>query len=317
MKAKPKFSVIIPARELDLQAGVLPRREEICRGLDVEVLVATGTHPSRQRNLAIAHAKGDVFVFLDSDSNPGTDYFRRVDEHVREGRLVVGGPALLQEPATSRQRIFQELLSQPLLVGTTSSRYASGGEVRVCGDSQLILCNLAVARAVFEEFGGFHEELYPNEENEWMDRIQRSGVECWHDPDLIVSRPQRATWGEFFQMLFNYGRGRTRQFQISRRWDAGRQAPLMALVCGMIILAWKPKIAIRGLLAAWVAAAAAVLLKGRASVRASMAAPIVPIAYAFGQLSAFLLPRKGTRKSYVAIHRWDGETDEFRKIGGD
>ena len=177
----------------------------------------------------MTHARGDWLVFLDSDCRLEGSYLDRIAAHADRGAEVVGGPVLLREPATPLEVMFQGLLGHPLLTGASSSRYRSKGALRKCDDAELILCNLAVRRDLFLKSTGFDERLYPNEENEWLARLRAQGVDLWHDPDLVVRRPQRKSWPAYVRMLTGYGRGRTRQFRVSGRWDFARQLPAVGI----------------------------------------------------------------------------------------
>ncbi len=82
-------------------------------------------------------------------------------------------------------------------------------------DRELILCNLSLRRERFLALGGFDERLYPNEENELMDRIMQDGGRLIHDPGLAVYRSQRPTLGAFIRQMYGYGRGRGEQTVLS------------------------------------------------------------------------------------------------------
>ncbi len=55
------------------------------------------------------------------------------------------------------------------------ARYRAVGGRRRCGEKELILCNLLLSRKVFLSNGGFREDLYPNEENEFLNRLLAGG----------------------------------------------------------------------------------------------------------------------------------------------
>lgn len=303
----PRFSVIVPAPALDPPPPVLHDLVALAAS-DLEVFVVTGTNPSRQRNLAAAHASGDIIVFCDSDCRVDRSHFDRIDSHLRADRLVVGGPILLEEPALSCERLFQKLLAHPLLTGVISARYRAQGTLRACGDAELILCNLAVRRDIFLRHGGFEERLYPNEENEWLTRLQSLGVTAWHDPALAIHRPQRKSWPAFFRMLLGYGRGRTKQFLVTRRWDV-RQAPPFALLGWLLLALWRPRLALGLAAAAWCAGSLAARFTAapgaRLSSREACAAPLVPLFYALGQGQGFFQSTASAPAGDCTVYRWD------------
>ncbi len=86
-----RYSVIVPAPSVDPKPPVLTDLETLAETLSLEVLIATGWNPSRQRNLAVAQARGDWLVFLDSDCRLERAYFDRVAEHADRGLEMSAG----------------------------------------------------------------------------------------------------------------------------------------------------------------------------------------------------------------------------------
>jgi len=177
-----------------------------------EILIAEGSNPSRQRNLAAHQSQGDVLFFLDDDSLVKPDCLTQCAAALEHKDVaVVGGPSLTPDSDTFRQRLFGLALSSVFGAGAMLNRYRSVGQARVTTEKELILCNLAIRREQFLSAGGFDERLYPNEENELLDRIGLSGFKMMHLPDMGVRRSQRPTLNAFMRQMFNYGRGRAQQ----------------------------------------------------------------------------------------------------------
>ena len=269
---------------------------------EAEILVAEGRSPSRQRNAALELAQGEIVVFLDNDCRPLPGYWEELEHALaRPGVDVVGGPVLLLPGATWNEKIFHALLAHRLLAGPVSSRYTSRGDFRPATQSDLILCNLAMRRAAMEKVGPFSAHLYPNEENEWLERAARLQIGIFYDPLLTVDRPQRRSWGAFLTMLFRYGVGRTRQSWISHRFTLHQLAPLLLLVpIGVALLGEGAGQLFLGgwlIVATFISATSDGYLDISQRIVAGLAAPLVPFAYALGQLAgwtAFFLPRSGT-----------------------
>jgi succinoglycan biosynthesis protein ExoA len=311
--ARRRYSVIVPAPSIDPKPPVLIDLETLARTLSLEVLVATGSNPSRQRNLAVAQARGDWLVFLDSDCRLERVYFDRIAKHADKGLEIFGGPVLLRATATPLEVTFQSLLGHPLLTGASSSRYRTTGNMRKCDDAELILCNLAVRRDLFLKSTGFREQLYPNEENEWLTRMRANGVDCWHDPELVVQRSQRKSWRAFCRMLIRYGRGRTRQFLVSGKWDVVRQLPALTLLAWLAFFVSNPRAAAKVFLAAWLGLCAACKVFPRRPLPTTTAlvAPTAPFLYAAGQVMEFLHPTFQKPAGDVQIYRWE---EQFRAL---
>ena len=229
-----RISIIIP-----VPPGVVPQSLErlarVSLPEDVEVIVAEGRCPSRQRNTAAAAASGEILYFLDDDSLTFTGFLERVSRHFADNTVtVVGGPSLTPAGDSAFQRAFGAALGSLVGGGGVRARYRKSGSVRETDDAELILCNLAVRRDVFAAHGGFDERLYPNEENELLDRIRLNGGRLIYDPDFAVTRSQRPTIHAFIRQLFRYGRGRAEQTLISGRVKAATVVP--ALFVGYLIV---------------------------------------------------------------------------------
>lgn len=216
MTETPKVSMIVPVKP----GGRVSALDGIGR-LNYppdafEVFVAEGNCPSCQRNMAAAAASGDILCFLDDDSRIAPEYLRRLVSHYGNPDVAaVGGPSLTPDSDSILQHTFGMALGSLIGGGGMRNRYRQVGRSRETGDQELILCNLSFRRDIFARYEGFDERLYPNEENEMMERIRRGGGLLIHDPDLAVERSQRPTITAFCRQLFNYGRGRGEQTVIS------------------------------------------------------------------------------------------------------
>jgi hypothetical protein len=285
-----RYTIIIPVAQFAEAGAVLARLADVGPASGMQVLVALGSHPARQRNAALSRSTGAIIVFLDNDCAIGPSYWDELERDFAQPEVeVVGGPALLRSEATGPERIFHALLTHPLVVGPVRARYAAQGRFRRSSQTELILCNLAARREVFEKIGHLPVELYPNEENEWLDRAQIAGIGIYYDPDLQIFRPQRETWSAMARMLVRYGIGRTKQLQVSRgHFTAHQLAPLVLLAPVAAVTGGAHGLALFG--ASWLAVALLVAISlGRGlgigqRLLAGLVAPFVPLLYALGQL---------------------------------
>ena len=208
----PVVSIIIPVKP-----GGHVKALESVKELDyppdsLEVLVAEGCQPSRQRNEAVKVSKGEILYFLDDDSCPEPQALKMLAEHFRNPDVAVaGGPSITPESDIFLQRCFADIFVSPMGGAGIRNRYRRVGKVRETTEKELILCNLAFRADVYKKMGGLNERLYPNEENELMSRIKHEGLKLIHDPDIFVYRSQRKTLLAFVRQVLNYGRGRMEQ----------------------------------------------------------------------------------------------------------
>jgi hypothetical protein len=286
----PRFTVIVPMAKYQSDEPVLVslRETPVPEG-GMQIIVAEGEHPARQRNAALTQARGDILVFLDNDCSVSASYWKELENILSRPEVdIVGGPALLRPYASAWEEIFHELLTHTLIVGTVSSRYSARGDFRVATQTDLILCNLAVRRAIFEKIGALSTDLYPNEENEWLDRARAAKVEAYYDPALQVFRPQRPTPGRMARALVRYGIGRTRQFRVGGWRPTFHQLlPVILVATFVALFHWHLEVAF-GVL--WLVASTIIaltcnsLLQVRRRIVAGLIAPLIPLTYAVGQL---------------------------------
>lgn len=308
------FTIIIPVKP----AGVVRALERLRHSVDYpaerfEVLVAEGRKPSRQRNLAAAEATGEVLYFLDDDSLTEPGFLQRAARHFADPSVaVVGGPSLTPGTDTLFQRAVGIALASPLGGGGARNRYRAAGTARATSERELILCNLAFRKEIFVTMGGLDERLYPNEENELLDRIAQAGLGLRHDPELAVQRSQRPTLRAFFRQFCGYGRGRGEQTRIAGMRSVVDFLPTLFLAYLLLLplLPWRPALLP---LCIYGAVAAVSSLAGAAGKRLFSAIPWLMIlypslhlCYGFGFAKGLLFPRfaqQGGAPADVSLRR--------------
>lgn len=227
----PTFSFIIPVKP----NGIVKALDALIQLQDsshpYEIIVVEGTKPSRQRNLAAEQSRGDILYFLDDDSCVVADCLTLCSKAFEDSAAaVVGGPSLTPDSDSRLQQLFAEALASLFGSGAMRNRYRATGQSRVTTERELILCNMAIRRDLFLAAGGFDERLYPNEENELLDRIALSGHKLVHLPALAVMRSQRPSLTAFVRQMFSYGRGRAQQTMIAKPQSMISFMPLLFLI---------------------------------------------------------------------------------------
>lgn len=237
----PTFSIIIPVKPGGEASALSCIAKATYPSELFEVLVAYGAQPSVQRNLAAREAGGELLYFLDDDSRVQPGFLERAAAHFSEERVAaVGGPSLTPETDSALQRAIGLAFTSPVGGGGVRNRYRKSGEARYSSDSELILCNLSFRREIFLTHEGLDERLYPNEENELMDRLQQEGYLLVHDPELGVFRSQRRNYRAYVRQMYGYGRGRGEQTLISGKLKPITLAPSLFLIYALLLpfLGW-------------------------------------------------------------------------------
>ena len=219
----PNLSIIIPRKaEESAEAAVQAVLRSDYPQERIEIIEVLGENPSRQRNVGAARAHGDILYFLDNDSIVTPDLFSRVVAHYEDekpegvfGEIAgVGGPNLTPKSDGFWQKVSGYALASFFAHFKMAARYKPVGNARITGEQELILCNFSIRRDVFLQEGGLNETLYPNEENEFLNRLIEHGHRFLYDPDASIERSRRKDMRSFIKQLSNYGRGRAEQILV-------------------------------------------------------------------------------------------------------
>ena len=209
----PKFSIIIPVAPWDEPKNSIKSLENVDYPKNkFEIFLIKGTNPSRQRNEGIIKAKGEIIVFLDNDSEIPKDYLKKIEEHHRTYDIV-GGPAETSNEDTFLGKCFGAVIGTYFTSQKMQAKFKGIGKLREATEKELILCNLSIKRETLIKYGLFNEKLYPNEENELLNNLERNGIKAVYDPKCPIYRRQRETLYKFSKQFFKYGKSRIEHFK--------------------------------------------------------------------------------------------------------
>ena len=248
----PSISVIIPRRTTDSAEDAIQAilNSDYPQHL-LEIIEVIGESPSNQRNMGAAAAHGEILYFLDNDSMVTPTLFSRVVKYYagaqnsldtpgvqsslcdfpNEKLAGIGGPNLTAPADGFLQQTFGHALASPFAHFKMCARYKPIGNLRYAGEKELILCNLSLRKKTFLQEQGFDESMYPNEENEFINRLVNKGYQFLYDPDAYVYRSRRHRFWGFIRQLFHYGSGRADQILVE---GLSRQALLFFLPLGLL-----------------------------------------------------------------------------------
>lgn len=208
------ISVIIPASSGEGDIPALLSLGKVRYPKDkIEVILALGSHPPAQRNRAAEVARGEILYFFNRDAFPDPDIFNNAVSLINSGSGIagVGGPDLTPADNSHTQHLFGYAMSSYFAHMKMRARYSRAGRERTAGEKELLLSNMAVRKDIFLRIKGFDERLYPNEENEIINRITKTGYRFIYSPDIKIYRDRRKTLPSFMKQFYRYGRGRMNQ----------------------------------------------------------------------------------------------------------
>lgn len=224
---KPTFSLIVPVyNRPDEVADLL---ESLCaqtfRGFELVIVEDGSTIPCRSqvesyasrldisyhaksnegrsiaRNYGMEQARGDYFVFVDSDCILPPDYFELLDRNLRNHYAdFFGGPDAAHSSFTPTQKAINFAMTSFLTTGGIR-----GGKVQM---EKFVprTFNMGFSRRVWERVGGFREMF--SEDIDMSTRIRQAGYQPVLLRDVRVFHKRRGNLAKFWRQVHVFGMSR-------------------------------------------------------------------------------------------------------------
>ncbi len=191
------FEVVIVEDGSDLKC------EKICiefqNKLDLKYFYKDNSGPGQSRNYGYEKAKGDYCIFLDSDCVLPQNYFKIVQNVLKEDYVdAFGGP----DQAHVDFSILQKSINYSM-----TSFFTTGG---IRGNSEKLdkfyprSFNMGYSRDVFAKTKGFSKIRF-GEDIDMSIRILQNGFETRLIKDAFVYHKRRTNLKQFFKQVFNSG----------------------------------------------------------------------------------------------------------------
>ncbi len=170
------------------------------RGLDVRYFFKENEGRSIARNYGMERARGDYFVFFDSDCVIPPDYFRKLAQELSDKPLdCFGGPDAAHSSFTDTQKAINYSMTSLLTTGGIR-----GGKISL---EKFVprTFNMGFSRQVYECVGGFREMF--SEDIDMSTRIRRAGfsIGLLQNP---VWHKRRIDFAKFFRQVYVFGMSR-------------------------------------------------------------------------------------------------------------
>lgn len=228
----PQVSIVIPS--LSGQFTTLETSIKRQSFLHYEICPVVGVKPSgRARNEGAKQARGGMLVFIDDDAVLGDKHTLANLVRPLQGDPAIGvtGASKLIPPDSSRfqrwvarevPRIQHPVVEKPL----ETNPDPEGGYY-----CEVTTTCCAMRREVFEEAGGFNEELVRGVDTEFFVRLCRRGYRIILVPNTWVWHPAPATLPALLRKHFLYGMGHSQEVKRDPLRSRGRflHTPLQAL----------------------------------------------------------------------------------------
>lgn len=167
-------------------------------------------------NLGIAQAQGDIIVRMDAHAVPSPGYVRRCVDLIRHGQgSVIGAPCRVCPGAdTLTARAIAMAVSHPFGIGDAKYRLRSGKASQEQVDT---VAFGSFKKTLWQELGGFNEELLTNEDYEFNYRVRARGGVVLLDRSEYCHYFARNTLSELAKQYFRYGSWKARMVKLHPR----------------------------------------------------------------------------------------------------
>lgn len=166
----------------------------------IQYLFQQNKGPGAARNAAMEMAKGDYFIFIDSDVMLPPDWLRKIDEHLTSDPLdAFGGPDTCHESFSNLLKAIN--YSMTSFIGTGGTR---GSKKSVQKKFYPRSFNMGISRQVWETVGGMGS-LRHGQDMEYSARIYENGFKVGLIPDAYVFHKRRTSIKRFYKQIFNWG----------------------------------------------------------------------------------------------------------------
>ncbi|MCM1041624.1 MAG: glycosyltransferase [Bacteroides sp.] len=182
-----------------------PCKEEVDRYSDVlDICYCTKPNTGRSdtRNVGMKNAKGNYFLFFDSDCILPPEYIQTLNRCLKESYSdCFGGPDRALPTFTDMQKAVNFAMTSFL---TTGGIRGSG---KVCMEKfHPRSFNMGFSREVYEKVGGFADMF--GEDIDLSIRIRNSGFKTVLFPEVSVYHKRRVNLKKFFRQVYNFGQAR-------------------------------------------------------------------------------------------------------------
>ncbi|MGD9488337.1 MAG: glycosyltransferase [Calditrichaceae bacterium] len=176
--------------------------------------------PGAARNLAVKNAKGDFFIFIDSDVTVPDSWLKNIAEIVNsENADAFGGPDTYRDDFPALLKAIDYSMTSFITTGGLRGR--KGKKLAKFYPRSF---NMGISPLLWDKIGGFGS-LRHGQDIEFSHRIIKSGAKVVFIEDAPVYHKRRTNLRRFYRQVFNWGVARINLYKI----DATMLEPLHAL----------------------------------------------------------------------------------------
>jgi cellulose synthase/poly-beta-1,6-N-acetylglucosamine synthase-like glycosyltransferase len=219
----------------DNTRSVIDRVKEQYPTLSVTVVDNPARNIPTALNIGISAARGNIIARMDAHAVPCDGYVKRCVEVLNEGNAgAVGMPCLVRPGADNAiARAIAIAVSHPFGIGDAKYRLGAGGPAQEAVDTVAFAC---FRKSLWEELGGFNEDLLTNEDYDFNYRIRQSGRDVILDRSGHCDYFARTTLSSLAAQYWRYGGWKAEMLRLHPKSMKLRHAVAPGFVLSLFVL---------------------------------------------------------------------------------
>ena len=228
-KDKPKFSIIIPIKELNkyleesipkileidyknFEIIILPndkplKKPDYIKNKKIKIISTGKVSPAAKRDIGAKKSKGEYLAFLDDDAYPRKDWLNIAEEIFTSKKVAaIGGPAITPKNDSDSQKASGLFFEALFGGGKVSYRYKPAKNSFYVDDFPSV--NLIVSKKIFLDIGGFNNKFWPGEDTKFCLELIKKHHKIWYSNKLVVYHHRRKLFKPHLLQIGNYGKHR-------------------------------------------------------------------------------------------------------------
>ncbi len=187
--------------------------------------------PGAARNMGMQHARGDFYIFIDSDCTVPADWLTNIDRALHQHQAeAFGGRDSFRED-------FPDLLKA---INYSMTSFITTGGLRGRKGKKLAKFyprsfNMGLSNRLFEQIGGFGS-LRHGQDIEYSHRMIKSGANIIFIDNAIVYHKRRTSIKKFYRQVFNWGVARINLYKLDHSMLEPLHAAPAVATSGLILL---------------------------------------------------------------------------------
>lgn len=171
--------------------------------INVNYIYKDNSGPGDTRNFGMNQAKGEYFLFFDSDCIIPPEYFANLDTALSKNPAdAFAGPDKSSDAFSDIQKAINFTMTSMLTTGGIR------GNKKTLDNFQPRSFNMGFKRGVYEKLGGF-TDIHPGEDPDLSFRIIDAGFKVLFIPEVYVYHKRRINFSKFAKQVLKFGLVRT------------------------------------------------------------------------------------------------------------